>query len=92
MLDKLLDRSANVDLTAMRQLLSPLVESEDELRAIASHLGAKPSALFFGQAASETTVKGARLDRFSTSRSRPTACSLAKPRCSPAASPSRRSR
>ena len=57
-------KGATVNLDMLRAELTPLLESEQELRSVARSLGAADEDLKFGAEASEAVVKQAKLENF----------------------------
>ena len=57
-------KGAKVNLDALRAGLAPLPESENELRSVATSVGAAEQDLKFGAEASETVVKEAKLENY----------------------------
>jgi CHAT domain-containing protein len=63
-IEKYAFRGVIADTKSLAEALSPLPETADELRAVASKLGAAPEDIKLEEAASVTNVKGARLDTY----------------------------
>ena len=57
-------RGQRANLDALRTGLTPLPETSDELKSVASMLAAEPTSVVVGRAATEANVKAARLDAY----------------------------